>query len=1172
MPGGAGGTGTAYPKLATDIANISYTEPTASITVNTSITIASIIIEDLDVVTLTITSGTLQTGTLTIGDTGQGTNTTSYLTIAGAGQFTITGATTISYSSRLLVSTGGSVTLGTTVALTGKSAARAAELETNGGTMTASSTTFTLNNYSIMGSLAGTFNATACTYTLSGTNAQFLVSGGTFSALTSGTFTLSGAGANLTASGGNFYGYASAFTLNGNGAFITVTGGSFTAYSGGSFTLNSTTGQDYISVPSGSFTTTSCNYTFSSTVVPYFENNGGTTAINTCTIALSGSGPYMENTSGTSTYAGCTFNVIGTYYYLGFGEYQYPGIYQNGGTTNIGDSNSADASTVNLSGAYGALYADAGTLNFGASCVANLSGTNALFQNDGTGITTCYSTSVINLSGANAELLNYSNSAVNDPFTLLSDAKGSATIGQITGSAATVQGTFNVQRYCFADGTLSGSDYAYRNYKLLSCSVNQTSYIASTTGGNLVDLSYLGKTFTTPGTYNGAYIAGPSTYASTFGTPASEHTSPNALIYLYQESTVPGATGNSTFYSGKSAGVIGLDVSTANTVNVTGTASGGPGTNVQVKVPAGNGYLLYYIGNNTRATLTNPLTNTVAPGSSTITASGYINQGSILFYLWNTNPNGNNSQKLTITPTGVTSGSQLAGVTIVGNPYPSSIDLQQVWIDNKAALGTTATTFYELDDLNHQYDTYNTSTGTSGLQASRYIESGQGFYIVTATANKTLTFNEDQKVNNFPSVSELAVRIPTIPVQNNLLANNAGKTDAMNNLGDIDSSKTPNNFLNLSAVNNLSSSSLQLVHSAILKSTVRVPSNLPAPSVPQTTAPAAAQVLTVANAGLHLKLVQDSATFDECGIYFNSAWSDNFDSNDSKDLDGLSGNVYLSSYSSDNVRTSINAMNNYTVAGGKRIKLFAKFSATGIYKLQLEDLVNFKSGSYSVFLLDNLLKDSLDLTLYKSYNFNYTPGTANDSTRFVLAIEHKPVPQYALLSFAGAKNTDGVLLDWKTINEANNVTFVLQKLGANDAYAFLDSLHSDSAGAYSYIDQHPILGNNTYRLQQTDDLGHITYSAPVTIGYNSSSPNGGLNIYPNPAKSTITVTLTSSSTVAQVATADIYNTSGTLVEHKVLNCNSFTHDVSSYQLGVYVIELKNSNGIIVGKSKFVKVE
>jgi hypothetical protein len=93
----------------------------------------------------------------------------------------------------------------------------------------------------------------------------------------------------------------------------------------------------------------------------------------------------------------------------------------------------------------------------------------------------------------------------------------------------------------------------------------------------------------------------------------------------------------------------------------------------------------------------------------------------------------------------------------------------------------------------------------------------------------------------------------------------------------------------------------------------------------------------------------------------------------------------------------------------------------------------------------------------------------------------------------------------------------------------IDYLQSDSSGEFSYIDQHPTLGDNTYRLQQTNELEAITYSAPVTIGYNSTSPNGDLTIYPNPSKSIITVTLNTSSIATDVATADIYNTSGKLI-------------------------------------------
>ena len=158
-------------------------------------------------------------------------------------------------------------------------------------------------------------------------------------------------------------------------------------------------------------------------------------------------------------------------------------------------------------------------------------------------------------------------------------------------------------------------------------------------------------------------------------------------------------------------------------------------------------------------------------------------------------------------------------------------------------------------------------------------------------------------------------------------------------------------------------------------------------------------------AGLHLKFVVDSVNNDQVGVYFTPNGSDKFEQNDALDLDGQSGKVYLSSYSSDGVRTSINSLGNYT--GGKRVKLFAKAYAAGIYQMQMTDISNFDTTDYSVFLIDNLKADSLDLTLYKSYNFNYAPGTGSDSTRFVLAIEHKLCTILCIVNLCRAKSYPG---------------------------------------------------------------------------------------------------------------------------------------------------------------------
>jgi hypothetical protein len=64
------------------------------------------------------------------------------------------------------------------------------------------------------------------------------------------------------------------------------------------------------------------------------------------------------------------------------------------------------------------------------------------------------------------------------------------------------------------------------------------------------------------------------------------------------------------------------------------------------------------------------------------------------------------------------------------------------------------------------------------------------------------------------------------------------------------------------------------------------------------------------------------------------------------------------------------------------------------------------------------------------------------------------------------------------------------------------------------------------------------------------------------------------STAATTAnyTADIYNTSGVLMDHRILNTYTWTEDISGYKEGVYIIALKDTSGDVLAKSKFIKIK
>jgi hypothetical protein len=260
---------------------------------------------------------------------------------------------------------------------------------------------------------------------------------------------------------------------------------------------------------------------------------------------------------------------------------------------------------------------------------------------------------------------------------------------------------------------------------------------------------------------------------------------------------------------------------------------------------------------------------------------------------------------------------------------------------------------------------------------------------------------------------------------------------------------------------------------------------------------------------------------------------------------------------------------------GKSIRIYINAVSDGPYILSLADITAIDTTDYNVYLVDKHTKDSSDIVHSKNYSFNIsrTDSTSFGAGRFVLDIDHKPVLPYMLVRFAGQKVTKGVQLTWTTINAGNYTGYTLEKLGNNGGYDSLYTLQSATGNtAYNFIDVHPIIGNNSYRLKQNGISGAITYSGIITVGYNSITSNGALTLYPNPAQTTMKVSLNSNSTNTSSYIADTYNTTGKLIKHESVNSPNWSEDVSSYNLGIYIMKIKDNNGNIIGQAKFAKVD
>ena len=674
------------------------------------------------------------------------------------------------------------------------------------------------------------------------------------------TLTLAG---NLTVSGAitNSYGTVN-FTTTGSGYTLTV----------GSISYNGSNA--VITIGAGNSLVVSGVLTLGNSTS--LANSGTVTVTSSANpaVTLTGGGGYIKNITATSHFTingsisfgnSWVVNNAGFFTLIGNITNSGGGAITNSGTFNASacayTPNNGDTFTNNPGGfAYiygnsiwdysngGASISNSGTFyagKSGSACTLNMGGYFSTISNSGTFY--LGSTSIISFKSGSSINTN-SNTVTNNSsgtFIIQSDANGSGTLAQSSGNA--FSGTFQVQRY------ITGGGSGYRGYRFLSSPVNITDALAQTNQHN-IGLSYLTAGMLTggPGGTGGGFTM--------FTT--------NPLIYLFDEAR---PVNHLAYTGGENVGINSISGNTPAYSVVTIQPNTARTLNPSILVPVGNAYLVYYVG-----VVADGLNNT-SPSSTTVTATGYLNQGTIPVYVTNGVAS---STTMSYTPI-TTTKAATPGLHQIGNPYPSTIDLKALYNDNS---GSITSIFDELQEPNGAYVSYNASSGgVSSSSAGEYIVSGQGFF-VHATGTTKLTFYEDEKVSN---------QLTSLTTQP-LLLNQKSKT--------------------VSAIT-------------------------------------AAELLPASLSGLHLQLNQDSLTHTQTGIYFSPSWSDKYvPQEDAMDEDGTS--VYLSSYSSDNQRLSINQLGDYS-AGRKIVKLYVSAASYGAFNLSLADIKNIDT-LYNVYLRDHL--------------------------------------------------------------------------------------------------------------------------------------------------------------------------------------------------------------------------
>lgn len=190
-------------------------------------------------------------------------------------------------------------------------------------------------------------------------------------------------------------------------------------------------------------------------------------------------------------------------------------------------------------------------------------------------------------------------------------------------------------------------------------------------------------------------------------------------------------------------------------------------------------------------------------------------------------------------------------------------------------------------------------------------------------------------------------------------------------------------------------------------------------------------------------------------------------------------------------------------------------------------------------------------------NLNTTTIVLEPSSFAVLPIE--------LLSFEAIAVGRSIDLEWATASETNNEFFTIER--SNDGQTWEEIAYIDGAGNssnqidYSWTDNTPLNGVSYYRLKQTDFDGEFSYSEIAAVELNGKNE---IKVYPNPAKSSVTISFDKHKNIDEVLFLDNV---GRNVSSRVTilsqSENSYLIDISGLPTGFYFVSYGDQNTRLV---------
>jgi hypothetical protein len=204
----------------------------------------------------------------------------------------------------------------------------------------------------------------------------------------------------------------------------------------------------------------------------------------------------------------------------------------------------------------------------------------------------------------------------------------------------------------------------------------------------------------------------------------------------------------------------------------------------------------------------------------------------------------------------------------------------------------------------------------------------------------------------------------------------------------------------------------------------------------------------------------------------------------------------------------------------------------------------------------------------------YVDGLDNTKANFTLTLNGTVLP-VTLLDFKGIVSGGQVNLFWKTTREIDSKEFIVEKSLDGTAFNSFEIVaakgNSNSETTYGITDANPYSNFTFYRLKIADKDGRFQYSNIIKIATPKKAIVVG-RVYPNPTSGKINLQVIAEN--RKILTVAVFD----LLGKKLANINFAVEQgvteqsisVTALATGTYFIQVKDENGVVVQKSKFIK--